>query len=70
MINQTSEAIDARARPSFFAVASGYFFERPDQFKRNHPELYAMMVQCFKQDPKYVSVRKKQGGYNFPSHSL
>jgi Mlc titration factor MtfA (ptsG expression regulator) len=43
----------------FFAVASEYFFERPDQFKRNHPELYAMMVQCFKQDPKYVAVRKK-----------
>jgi Mlc titration factor MtfA (ptsG expression regulator) len=43
----------------FFAVASEYFFERPDQFKRNHPELYAMMVQCFKQEPKYVVVRKK-----------
>ncbi|MFT7101036.1 MAG: Mlc titration factor MtfA (ptsG expression regulator), partial [Bacteroidia bacterium] len=42
-----------------FAVASEYFFERPDQFKRNHPYLYAMMVQCFKQDPKYVAVRKK-----------
>ena len=43
----------------FFAVASEYFFERPDQFKRNHPDLYGMMVQCFNQDPKYVAVRKK-----------
>ena len=43
----------------FFAVASEYFFERPDQFKRNHPELYTMMVQCFKQELKYAAKKKR-----------
>ena len=33
----------------FFAVASEYFFERPDLLKRKHPELYGMLVNCFKQ---------------------
>lgn len=42
----------------FFAVASEYFFERPDQFRRNHPKLYEMMVKCFGQEPKYNAVRK------------
>lgn len=42
----------------FFAVASEYFFERPDQFRRNHPKLYDMMVKCFGQEPKYKAVRK------------
>jgi len=31
----------------FFAVVSEYFFERPDQLKANHPELYEMLVQMF-----------------------
>lgn len=31
----------------FFAVASEYFFERPKLFKQKHPELYAMLSQCF-----------------------
>ncbi len=31
----------------FFAVASEYFFERPDLLKRKHPELYKMMEACF-----------------------
>ena len=43
----------------FFAVASEYFFERPDQLRRNHPQLYEMMVKCFKQSPKYKALRKK-----------
>lgn len=33
----------------FFAVASEYFFERPDLLKRKHPELYEMLVKCFNQ---------------------
>jgi len=44
----------------FFAVASEYFFERPDQFKRNHQEVYDMMVKCFQQEPKYKAVRRKK----------
>ncbi|WP_339652568.1 M90 family metallopeptidase [uncultured Maribacter sp.] len=35
----------------FFAVASEYFFERPDLLKKKHPELYKMLVECFRQDP-------------------
>ncbi|SDD90802.1 hypothetical protein SAMN05421636_102288 [Pricia antarctica] len=35
----------------FFAVASEYFFERPDLLEKKHPELYKMLVQCFKQKP-------------------
>lgn len=31
----------------FFAVASEYFFERPDLLKRKHPDLYAMLKACF-----------------------
>lgn len=31
----------------FFAVASEYFFELPDLFKRNYPELYKMMAKSF-----------------------
>ena len=34
----------------FFAVASEYFFEKPEQFKHKHPELYAQMSQMFMQD--------------------
>lgn len=36
----------------FFAVASEYFFERPDLLEKKHPELYKMLVQCFKQQPR------------------
>ena len=35
----------------FFAVASEYFFERPDLLKKKHPELYKMLVECFRQEP-------------------
>lgn len=35
----------------FFAVASEYFFEKPDQFNTNHPELYDSLSKIFSQDP-------------------
>lgn len=35
------------AREEFFAVASEYFFERPQLLKRKHPELYQMLSDCF-----------------------
>ncbi|MCJ8209752.1 zinc-dependent peptidase [Mucilaginibacter sp. RS28] len=35
----------------FFAVASEYFFEKPDKFKEKHPELYDLMSQIFAQQP-------------------
>ena len=31
----------------FFAVASEYFFERPDLLKQKHPELYAILEEVF-----------------------
>lgn len=40
----------ATNQAEFFAVASEYFFERPDLFKKKHPELYKMMVKSFNQN--------------------
>jgi Mlc titration factor MtfA (ptsG expression regulator) len=37
-------------KAEFFSVTSEYFFERPKLLKRNHPELYALLEQIFKQD--------------------
>jgi len=34
----------------FFAVATEVFFEKPDQLKERHPELYALMVEAYGQD--------------------
>lgn len=31
----------------FFAVASEYFFEQPELMADKHPELYAMLINCF-----------------------
>ncbi|WP_316792878.1 zinc-dependent peptidase [Pedobacter frigoris] len=35
----------------FFAVVSEYFFEKPDQFRTKHPELYDRLSAIFLQDP-------------------
>ncbi len=35
----------------FLAVASEYFFEKPEKFQRMHPKLYDMLSLIFKQDP-------------------
>lgn len=34
----------------FFAVVSEYFFEQPNLFEKNHPELYELLALCFQQD--------------------
>jgi hypothetical protein len=31
----------------FFAVASEYFFSKPDQFQDKHPELYEQLSRIF-----------------------
>jgi len=31
----------------FFAVVSEYFFERPNELKTHHPELYGLLEQMF-----------------------
>ena len=41
----------ASNRAEFFAVASEYFFNCPELFKENHPELFGMMCKIFNQDP-------------------
>ena len=35
----------------FFAVASEYFFEKPEKLKQKHPELYEMLSRIFMQTP-------------------
>lgn len=35
----------------FFAVASEYFFEKPELLQQKHPELYSLLVQAFHQQP-------------------
>jgi len=35
----------------FFAVASEYFFNRPESLEADHPQLYEMLERVFKQDP-------------------
>jgi len=35
----------------FLAVASEYFFEKPDEFKTRHPELYGQLSNIFRQKP-------------------
>ncbi|WP_183559075.1 zinc-dependent peptidase [Mucilaginibacter sp. SP1R1] len=34
----------------FFAVVAEYFFQKPDELKHKHPELYAMLSTIFMQD--------------------
>ncbi|MEO9021552.1 MAG: M90 family metallopeptidase [Ginsengibacter sp.] len=41
----------ASNRAEFFAVASEYFFNCPELFKENHPELFEMMNRIFNQNP-------------------
>jgi Mlc titration factor MtfA (ptsG expression regulator) len=38
-------------KAEFFAVASEYFFERPDLFKEKHEDLYNLMAKIFHQKP-------------------
>lgn len=39
-------------KAEFFAVASEYFFERPDLLQEKHPELYEILTKIFRQDPQ------------------
>lgn len=59
----------------FLAVASEYFFERPDLMKEKHPKLYSLMSRIFKQDnrsrfarlvKKILPKGKAQFGRNSP----
>jgi Mlc titration factor MtfA (ptsG expression regulator) len=41
----------AKNEAEFFAVAAEYFFEQPELFSQNHPDLYNLMSQIFEQHP-------------------
>lgn len=45
----------ATNRQEFFAVASEYFFERPDMLSRKHPKLYKSLSDFYQQDIKNIS---------------
>lgn len=45
----------ATNKAEFLAVASEYFFERPDLLQSRHPELYALLATIFRHDPPPVS---------------
>ncbi|HLT71939.1 MAG TPA: zinc-dependent peptidase [Cyclobacteriaceae bacterium] len=46
----------------FFSVAVENFFERPQQFKLELPELYSVMVGLLNQDPIAINVNAHVGG--------
>ena len=41
----------ASSKAEFFAVTSEYFFNLPEIFKENHPDLFELMRLIFNQDP-------------------
>lgn len=49
----------ATNRAEFFAVASEYFFERPDLLQERHPELYALLEKMFRPQPKVTATAGK-----------
>src|SRR6266498_4242791 len=50
----------ATSKTEFFAVAAEYFFQRPDLFKENHPELFALMEQIFHQRSMEVGKTERR----------
>lgn len=44
----------ASNKAEFLAVASEYFFNQPELFKENHPELFELMCTIFNQDPSNI----------------
>ncbi len=57
-------------RQEFFAVASEYFFERPELLQKKHPTLYSTLANVFNQDLvdvfSEVSDYKREIGRNEP----
>lgn len=45
------DAYGAKNPAEFFAVATEYFFEKPVQLKKQHPELYQQLSWFYQQDP-------------------
>lgn len=49
--NSDIDPYGATNEAEFLAVASEYFFEKPDQFQQKHPELYEQLSRIYKQNP-------------------
>ena len=47
----------ATNKAEFFAVVTEYFFEKPEKLQENHPELYELLNQTFRQNPKQRFLR-------------
>lgn len=45
------DAYGATSPPEFFAVVTEMFFEKAQQLKKHHPELYAELAAFYRQDP-------------------
>jgi MtfA peptidase len=45
------DAYGATSPPEFFAVVTEMFFEKPQQMRKRHPELYAELAAFYRQDP-------------------
>ena len=58
----------ATSQTEFFAVASEYFFERPQLLKTKHPELYDSMEHVFKNDMSAMKLARPKNkiGRNDP----
>lgn len=41
----------AKNLAEFFAVVTEYFFEKPAELRKNHPELYQQFTEFYRQDP-------------------
>ncbi|WP_246128642.1 zinc-dependent peptidase [Pleionea sediminis] len=54
--NQSNiRAYGATNRAEFFAVASEYFFERPDLLFKKHPELFDALQMIYQQDTRAIA---------------
>jgi MtfA peptidase len=47
-------------KAEFFAVASEYFFERPDLLLQKHPALFELLEKIFQQQPKVILQAGKE----------
>jgi Mlc titration factor MtfA (ptsG expression regulator) len=65
----------ATSESEFFAVATEYFFEKPDIMQKNHPEMYILLSKTFQQDSssafkvdfrKLIGLTKDSVGRNSP----
>ena len=50
-------------KSEFFAVASEYFFEKPKQFAKTHPELYALMTEVFNQNMRTRNFKNSKQNF-------